>query len=189
MLVALLFLSVLMHEFGHCFAARFMDGEADEILMWPLGGLAFVRSLPNTPLAHFVVAVGGPLVNVVLCASTGVVLYFVFEHLPPLNPFWDWCRHYKSTSIGVVPWTWHTLPDPVPEEMLEKNLHVILLLRLFWVNWILLLFNTILIGFPFDGGRMLQAALWPRLGYYQATKLAIYSGFFFMVLIDRKSVV
>ena len=33
---------------------RRMDGEADEVLLWPLGGLAFCQSLPHTPLAHFV---------------------------------------------------------------------------------------------------------------------------------------
>ena len=57
-LMAFLFVSVLLHEFGHCFAARFMDGESDEVLLWPLGGLAFCRSLPNTALAHFVFALG-----------------------------------------------------------------------------------------------------------------------------------
>ena len=43
-----------------------MDGEADEILMWPLGGLAFVL-VPHTPRANFITAVGGPMVNVLIC--------------------------------------------------------------------------------------------------------------------------
>src|ERR1051326_6581291 len=43
-LQVILFVSVLLHEFGHCFAARYVEGDAKEILMWPLGGLAFVRS-------------------------------------------------------------------------------------------------------------------------------------------------
>src|SRR5438876_12042598 len=47
-LVGLLFLSVLLHEFGHCFAARLMDGDASDILLWPLGGLAYV-DVPHTP--------------------------------------------------------------------------------------------------------------------------------------------
>src|SRR5437762_10474385 len=38
--LGLLFLSVLLHEFGHCFACRAVGGSADDILMWPLGGLA-----------------------------------------------------------------------------------------------------------------------------------------------------
>src|ERR1043165_6411558 len=39
MLMALLFLVVLLHEFGHCFVARSVGGEATEVLLWPLGGL------------------------------------------------------------------------------------------------------------------------------------------------------
>src|SRR4029078_2419423 len=38
--MSMLFLIVLLHEFGHCFAARWVGGEADEIVMHPLGGLA-----------------------------------------------------------------------------------------------------------------------------------------------------
>src|SRR5687767_2552967 len=70
MLMGLMFVSILLHEFGHCFAARYNDGEADEILLWPLGGLAFCRSLPHSPLAHFIVALGGPLVNLIICFIT-----------------------------------------------------------------------------------------------------------------------
>ena len=55
LLVGLLFFIVLLHELGHCVAARFVDGEAHEILLWPLGGLAFV-DVPHTPRANFITA-------------------------------------------------------------------------------------------------------------------------------------
>src|SRR3954451_7213365 len=42
LLLLVLFFSTLLHEFGHCFAARWMNGEAQEVLLWPLGGLANV---------------------------------------------------------------------------------------------------------------------------------------------------
>src|SRR5919204_2089173 len=48
MLFALLLVSVLLHEYGHCFGARWVNGDATEILLWPLGGLATV-DVPNTP--------------------------------------------------------------------------------------------------------------------------------------------
>src|SRR5262245_17142640 len=80
----LLFVSVLLHEFGHCFAARSVDGDASEILMWPLGGLAFV-DVPHTPRANFVTVAGGPAVNLGLCALTAVLLGFA-SYLPSLNP-------------------------------------------------------------------------------------------------------
>src|SRR5262249_59674786 len=41
-LEGLLLFSVLLHEFGHCFGARLVDGDANEVLLWPLGGLAYV---------------------------------------------------------------------------------------------------------------------------------------------------
>src|SRR5690348_14191000 len=39
----MLFLIVLLHEFGHCFTARWVGGEAEDILMHPLGGVALAR--------------------------------------------------------------------------------------------------------------------------------------------------
>src|SRR5688572_26946288 len=50
--VTLLFAIVLLHEFGHCFAARWVGGEANDILMHPLGGLA-MASPPRRPLPTF----------------------------------------------------------------------------------------------------------------------------------------
>jgi len=44
--VTALFAIVVLHEFGHCFAARWVGGEADEILVTPLGGLAMAYALP-----------------------------------------------------------------------------------------------------------------------------------------------
>ncbi|MBI2804817.1 MAG: hypothetical protein HYX68_07520 [Planctomycetes bacterium] len=182
-LVAMMFFIILLHEFGHCFAARFMEGESDEILMWPLGGLAYARSLPPTPIAHFVYSAGGPLVNVVLALVSGVVLFFAFERLPPVNPFWYPYR-YLADSIAVETWRWHAVGLE-----LEERLPVILLMRFFWINWILLLFNTVLLGIPFDGGRMLQAILWPRVGHFQATKIAVYAGFVCMAGVALYSVI
>src|SRR5438874_2571587 len=57
-----LFGLVLLHEFGHAFACRSTGGRADQIVLWPLGGLAFV----NPPLRAGAVLwsiVAGPLVN------------------------------------------------------------------------------------------------------------------------------
>src|SRR5215831_18645662 len=56
---AVLFFSVLLHEFGHCFGARAVNGDAQEILMWPLGGLARC-DVPHTPRANFITTIAGP---------------------------------------------------------------------------------------------------------------------------------
>jgi Zn-dependent protease len=60
-----LYFCILLHEFGHALAARWCDGDATDILLWPLGGLAFVRPAFN-PTAHLITTVAGPLVTLVL---------------------------------------------------------------------------------------------------------------------------
>ena len=59
-----LFLIVLMHEFGHALACRQVGGTANRIVLWPLGGVAYVNP-PQRPGATLWSIVAGPLVNVV----------------------------------------------------------------------------------------------------------------------------
>lgn len=63
------FAIVLLHEFGHALACRSVGGEADAIILWPLGGVAFVAPPPR-PLAVLWSIAAGPLVNVVLVPVT-----------------------------------------------------------------------------------------------------------------------
>lgn len=60
-----LFLIVLLHEFGHAFACRSVGGNANRIMLWPLGGVAYVDP-PQRPGAQLWSLVAGPLVNVAL---------------------------------------------------------------------------------------------------------------------------
>ncbi|MEN6576186.1 MAG: site-2 protease family protein [Phycisphaerales bacterium] len=60
-----LFAIVLMHEFGHSLACRQVGGQADQIVLWPLGGVAYVQP-PQRPGAVLWSLAAGPLVNVVL---------------------------------------------------------------------------------------------------------------------------
>jgi Zn-dependent protease len=64
-----LFAIVLMHEFGHALACRSVGGKADRIILWPLGGVAYV-SPPMRPGAMLWSIVAGPLVNVLLAPVT-----------------------------------------------------------------------------------------------------------------------
>ena len=54
-----------MHEFGHALACRQVGGKANQIMLWPLGGVAYV-SPPQRPGAMLWSIAAGPLVNVVL---------------------------------------------------------------------------------------------------------------------------
>jgi Zn-dependent protease len=60
-----LFVIVLLHEFGHALACRQTGGKADDIVLWPFGGVAFVQP-PQRPGAQLWSIAAGPLVNVVL---------------------------------------------------------------------------------------------------------------------------
>jgi Zn-dependent protease len=60
-----LFAIVLMHEFGHQLACRQVGGKTHDIVLWPLGGVAYV-SPPQRPGAQLWSIAAGPLVNVVL---------------------------------------------------------------------------------------------------------------------------
>ena len=163
-LTGILFVSVLLHEFGHCFGARLVDGEAREILLWPLGGLAAV-DIPHRPKAHFITAAAGPLANLLICAGTaaGFLLLtgFDWRHLP-WSPMWTPYRTAADTLVmGVEGAHWD----------------LAIIARTFWVNWMLFLINVVLVGFPLDGGRLLQSALWPAYGFRQATMAAVFTGF------------
>ena len=65
-----LFLIVLLHEFGHALACRQVGGTANRIMLWPLGGVAYVNPPPR-PGAMLWSLAAGPLVNVVLLLPLG----------------------------------------------------------------------------------------------------------------------
>jgi len=60
-----LFLIVTLHEFGHALACRQVGGTADQIVLWPLGGVAYVNPPPRPGATLWSIA-AGPLVNVAL---------------------------------------------------------------------------------------------------------------------------
>jgi Zn-dependent protease len=60
-----LFVIVTLHEFGHSLACRQVGGRADRIVLWPLGGVAYVDP-PQRPGATLWSIAAGPLVNVAL---------------------------------------------------------------------------------------------------------------------------
>jgi Zn-dependent protease len=153
---ALLFGSVLLHELGHCLACRRVGGRADDILMWPLGGLAFVDP-PKRPWPEFVTVVWGPLVNLIIAGACYLGLWLWLGQNSPvtLNPL----QRYAAISIPLNFWAW-------------------LIADLFVVNYILLLFNLALVFYPFDGGRIVQIILWKFLGYVRSMRIATSVGMF-----------
>jgi Zn-dependent protease len=178
-LLVLIFLSVLLHELGHCYAARLVDGDAREILLWPLGGLAFC-DVPHTPRANFITAAGGPAVNLLLTVVCALVLVYA-GFWPSLDPRFEQAWWTRLSSFDGVEYGSKFSHAATLGHLLDD--WQVLVAQLFWVNWFSLLVNVLLIGFPLDGGRMFQALLWPRLGYRQSMVYAIVAGFVVMVIV------
>jgi Zn-dependent protease len=149
--MTVLFGIVLLHEFGHCFAARWVGGSADDILMWPLGGLAFA-SPPHRPLATFITVAAGPAVNVLICVVCGLGMWAATGSVP-LNPF-------KFSPVGSF------------EGWFDIYRYAF---WIFQISWMLLVFNLLPI-YPLDGGQMVQAALWPKFGYFKSMNFSLITG-------------
>jgi Zn-dependent protease len=75
------FAIVLIHEFGHALACRQVGGIADRIVLWPLGGIAFVNP-PRRPGAYLWSIAAGPLVNVILLPVLAFVSMMAQATLP-----------------------------------------------------------------------------------------------------------
>ena len=65
---------VVLHEFGHTFAARAFGIEVIDITLWFLGGMARMREIPEKPLVEGAIALAGPAVNFLLAALAVPVL-------------------------------------------------------------------------------------------------------------------
>jgi Zn-dependent protease len=70
-----LFVIVMLHEFGHALACRQVGGTANQIVLWPLGGVAFVNPPPRPGATLWSIA-AGPLVNVILVSAFFFSLIF-----------------------------------------------------------------------------------------------------------------
>lgn len=149
-----LFFCVVLHEFGHALTARRFDVGTRSITLLPIGGLASLNEMPDNPKQEFLIAIAGPIVNVIIA----LLLY-------PFVPL--------ESYLGQDP--------EVLQEQLSSINGGNFLFFLFFVNVALVLFNM-LPAFPMDGGRVFRALLSMKLGRVRATSIASSVGKFLAFL-------
>lgn len=161
-LIGMLFICVLMHEYGHALMARRFGVGTHDIILSPIGGIARLNKLPEKPMQEFLVAIAGPAVNlaIVLLLSP---LYF--GAISPLD------RSNLINSVFNASGNYFA-PD--------LSLAGFLIVGLFWLNIVLAIFNMVP-AFPMDGGRVLRALLSLRLSRIKATRYAALIGKFFAI--------
>ena len=92
-----IFVIVLMHEYGHALACRSVGGRADRIVLWLLGGVAFVQPPPRPGAVLWSIA-AGPLVNVALVPVTIIGYVMVAAYA---DPSWTNLQHF-ALSLCVI---------------------------------------------------------------------------------------
>jgi Zn-dependent protease/predicted transcriptional regulator len=91
--VVLIFACVLAHEFGHIFMARVFGVRTPEVTLFPIGGVASLERIPEQPSQELLVAIAGPLVNLVIA----LVVLAVSD---PISP--DVVQHIDDAHISLA---------------------------------------------------------------------------------------
>lgn len=152
LLIILLFVCVTLHELGHSIVARIFGVPVREIILLPLGGVALLGRNPSKPLHELLIAVAGPLVNVVIAALLLLITG-------------------ATAFLGILDPQGLVQGNPGAENVPMPPTPTTLLLWLLQANIALVLFN-IIPAFPLDGGRVLRAILAMFMPYQRATQIA-----------------
>jgi Zn-dependent protease len=150
-----LFVLVTMHEFGHALACRQVGGRAERIVLWPLGGIAFVSPPPRAGAMLWSIA-AGPLVNLML------VPVLTFAQHAAARAGWV---NTNADAYLVLLWLWRInlgllLFNLLPIYPLDGG-QILRALLWFPLGQIRSLFIATAVGFV-GGGALVLGAIWQR---------------------------
>ena len=160
-LVAMLTL-VLAHEFAHCVVCRRVGGQANEIMLWPLGGLAMC-SAPDDWKSNLKVALAGPIVNLTLVPVFAIPLYLLTGSVSSLA--------FNPISLGAQ-------SAALTLQSGDTTWWLVVLGAFYSINLVLLVFNLLIPMYPLDGARLLYSLLWRRSSDSKAKWLTVNVGLF-----------
>jgi Zn-dependent protease len=169
-----MFTCVTLHEYGHALAARRYGIPTADITLLPIGGLARLGRMPRIPTQEFIVALAGPMVNVVIAAvlSLALAAYTGGQIVPWFLAQIGWTQTEPEGNVRAFQSLVESLSNPSVESYL---------LMMIFVNVALILFNMIP-AFPMDGGRVLRSILAMLMDYRKATFIASRLGLVLTVL-------
>lgn len=105
-----LFFCVVLHEFGHAFAARAYGIRTPDITLYPIGGVARLERMPTSPWHELVIALAGPAVNVVIAAILWVSVARGYSIKDLLAPHMDGSFWSALLRINIVLVVFNMIP-------------------------------------------------------------------------------
>jgi Zn-dependent protease/CBS domain-containing protein len=148
---------VLAHELAHAVVAMRYGLAVHDITLLPIGGVARIEHASLTPRSETWIALAGPLVNIAIALALTPVVVLVAM------------ARNVNQAIGVL--------------LYADEISIAGFILYLWIANILLAVFNLLPAFPMDGGRVLRALLSIRRSRLAATRIAVYAGQSFAVLL------